>query len=139
MSSPFEIDVSFLMAMMFGATVCIYALLAVSVFADALTIVLTLGFSTLASDLWFWSFLPFAAFLTDRMTSSMYQVSEDKKILLGKFCLWMFYLMFPVLFFVEYSVAYIVSRNVMSLVFPVLFVTLSLVQYISLAKMIRLV
>jgi hypothetical protein len=134
-----EIDVSFMMSALYGVFLCIYGLVAFAIFYEDLVIVIGTGFSTMTSDLWYWSFLPFLAFLTDRMICAMFQQVEETRSLLLKVILWLFYLLYPTLFFSEDSEAYIISNNIMNLVCPPLFILLTIFHYHKYAKYIRLV
>eukprot|EP00854_Cymbomonas_tetramitiformis_P018994 gene18994-22705_t len=133
------IDVPYSRAVVFGSMGSLYVLTSFLIFSVALMHLSSSQGSSRKGD-WYWSFLPFFSFTTDRFIAIIFLEQEERTIMALKFVMWTFYVVFPTLVFPpnEGTAAHMVCRDVLDIIFPLIFLMYSCVYYIQLSRKKRL-
>lgn len=131
-----ELDVPYTLGATFGALVMLYVMLSVSLIGLALVSLIA---ATDRVEVWFWSFVPFIAFVTDRCITSLFCRQEPSWSLLIKFCFWITYLFFPALVLPYGAPSFYAWRNWMDLVCLPLFLCGSCALYVHFNSTTKLV
>lgn len=89
---------------------------------------------------WYWIFLPFFSFTTDRFIGIIFMEREDRRALTLKLLLWLVYVTLPSAAFPVHSNvrAHTLCRDLMDVLFPLAFLFNSIARYTSLTKRKRL-
>mmetsp|Transcript_10189 Transcript_10189/g.16691 ORF Transcript_10189/g.16691 Transcript_10189/m.16691 type:complete len:522 (+) Transcript_10189:160-1725(+) len=122
-----RIHVPFARGSIFGSLSALYVVTCCLVTAMSISHVVNSAGSR--NNDWYWLFLPFFSFTTDRLVSAMYRKQESRAIMSLKFALWTFYVLFPITCFMRSSQAYSLARDVLDLSCPAIFLFYSVGHY----------
>lgn len=117
-------------SVLFGVVLAFYMTVAILVASAATQHLLSRMSTRQREETWHWCILPALAFFMDRMTCSVFRATERPLLLIIKGVIWMLFILLPVLAFSWSARRYMLARDVLDLVVPVIALVYSLVLYV---------
>ena len=105
-------------AMMYGMMTMVYVIIASMVIQHGMVVLISADI--VPPDLsWYWTLLPFVAYIQDRQTVALFNKKEHAAFVASKLVAWTLFVVLPVIIFSNSASKYRVMRAVFDIVFPI--------------------